>query len=131
MTNTELIKTLYQHFANRDFEKIRNIFSPDIIWQQMEGFPGGGKYTGADAIFENVFKGFKDNWTDWKTEIDEYKETDDTVFVSGRYTGTYNATQKNVSAEFMHVYKIIDQKVTMFTQYTDTRLIAESMLTKN
>lgn len=127
MTNEILIKELYQHFANRDFEAIRNIFAKDIIWKQMDGFPSGGKYIGAADIFEHVFKGFKENWTDWITEIDEFKAAGDSVFVIGRYKGIYNQNQKSVSAEFIHVYKIIDGKVTSFTQYTDTKLVADAM----
>jgi ketosteroid isomerase-like protein len=38
----------------------------------------------------------------------------------GRYTGTYKATGRRIDAQFAHVWRISDGKVSGFQQYTDT-----------
>jgi ketosteroid isomerase-like protein len=97
----------------------------------MKGFPGGGQYVGADAVFENVFGEFRKNWTDWKATIIRYIDSGDGAFVVGYYEGTYTATQKYMKSDFACEYKVNKGKITEFNQYTDTFLIAQAMgLTK-
>jgi uncharacterized protein len=127
MTNIETVKEMYQLFADKNYEGIRNIFDERIEWNQMKGFPNGGQYIGADAIFENVFAAFSKNWTGWKATIKRYIDSGDGVFVIGFYEGTFNATQKYMKADFACEYKIENKKITVFNQYTDTFLIAAAM----
>lgn len=44
----------------------------------------------------------------------------DSVVVEGRYTGTFKETRKDIDAQFCHVFKLRDGKVTSFQQFTDT-----------
>jgi uncharacterized protein len=127
MNNIDTIKKMYQLFADKDYEGIRNIFDKNIVWNQMKGFPNGGQYVGAGAVFENVFNGFSNNWTDWKATITRYIDSGNGVFVIGCYEGTFNVTQKYMQADFACEYKIHNEKITVFNQYTDTFLIAEAM----
>jgi uncharacterized protein len=127
MNNIETIKEMYTLFAEKNYEGIRNIFDDNIEWNQMKGFPNGGQYIGADAIFENVFTGFNKNWKGWKANINRYIDSIDGVFVIGFYEGTFNATQKYMKADFACEYKIKNEKITAFHQYTDTFLIATAM----
>jgi|SRR5690606_14710630 len=125
--NKEIIKNLYTHFAERDLHAIKAVFDDDIIWEQMEGFPGGGQYKGFDDIADNVFGGFRKNWTDWKAVVEEFIEADNSVFAIGYYSGTFNETGRSLKASFIHLYKMANGKITRFTQYTDTLLVAEAM----
>ncbi len=122
-----IIKQLYDYFAAKDMESIRNLFDEQISWKQMDGFPNGGHHIGADAIFKNVFQGFSDHWTGWKAVIEEFKDAGDTIFAIGYYEGTYNTTQKSMRAAFIHKYVIANNKVISFEQYTDTKLVADAM----
>jgi uncharacterized protein len=72
MTNIETVKKMYDLFASKDNEAIRQIFDDSIQWNQMKGFPRGGKYIGADAVFENVFAVFRKYWTNWNATINRY-----------------------------------------------------------
>ena len=101
MGNIETVKKMYELFATKDDNAIRQIFDENIKWNQMKGFPGGGQHIGADAVFENVFGGFRQNWTDWKATNTRYIESDDGVFVIGFYEGTYNATGKYMKSDFV------------------------------
>ena len=127
MSNKEIVQHLYSYFKHRDFEKIRSLFDGQIEWNQMKGFPGGGQYIGADEIFKNVFGGFKENWIDWQTQIDQYIEAGDVVIVLGKYTGTFKQTNRYTDAAFAHFYFLRNGKIVRFDQYTDTLLIGEAM----
>jgi uncharacterized protein len=122
---------MYALFALKDHTSIRQIFDEHIIWNQMKGFPNGGQYIGADAIFENVFDGFRKNWTNWSATINRFIDSGDGVFVIGFYEGTYNATGRYMQSDFACEYKIKEGKIMAFNQYTDTFLIGQAMgLTK-
>lgn len=125
-TPLEIIQRLYNAFAARDEVAIRALFHPEIVWTQMQGFPNGGAHIGADAIFSNVFDRFREDWTDWKADVRELLVSGDAVIALGAYSGTYIATEKNVTASFAHVYRVERGLVTSFDQYTDTALIANA-----
>lgn len=126
-SNKQVIEDLYHHFKNKNSEGIRALFAEDIEWTQMQGFPNGGRYVGFEAIAKNVFQGFSEHWTDWGAHVVEYLEAGNDVVAIGYYSGTFNATQRSVKAAFAHRYTLRDQKIQRFTQYTDTRLVAEAM----
>jgi uncharacterized protein len=131
MGNIETVKKMYELFASKDNNAIRQIFDENIKWNQMKGFPGGGQHIGADAVFEKVFGGFRQNWTNWKATITRYIDSGDGVFVIGFYEGTFNATGKHMKSDFACEYKVKEGKITEFNQYTDTFLIGQAMgLTK-
>ena len=132
MEKIEIVKKMYELFGAKDNEAISKIFDTNIRWNQMKGFPGGGQYIGAKAVFENVFGQFSENWIDWKATITRYIDSGDGVFVIGYYEGTYKATGKYMKADFTCEYKVKDGKITAFNQYTDTFLIGQAMgLTKD
>ncbi len=127
MHNIATVKRMYELFATRDHESIRQIFDEHIRWNQMKGFPGGGQYIGADAVFKNVFNQFSSDWTNWRATIERFIDSGDGVFVIGFYEGTYNATGKYMKSDFACEYKVKDGKIMEFNQYTDTFMIAEAM----
>jgi ketosteroid isomerase-like protein len=129
--NIDTVKEMYRLFAIKDYDKIREIFHQDIRWNQSKGFPGGGQYVGADAVFQNVFDSFGKRWTNWKATITRYLDSGDGVFAIGFYEGKYNETGKFMRADFACEYKIRDGKICEFNQFTDTFLIGRAMgLTK-
>lgn len=127
MGNIEIVKKMYELFAAKDNEGIRQLFDPAIQWNQMKGFPGGGQHSGPDAVFENVFGRFRKNWTEWKATLTRFIDCGDGVFVLGYYEGIFSATGKYVKADFASEYKVREGKITEFNQYTDTYLIGQAM----
>lgn len=131
MGNIETVKRMYELFATKDHSALRQIFDKNIIWNQMKGFPGGGQHIGVDTVFQKVFSGFKKDWTNWTATITRYIDSGDGVFVIGFYEGTFNKTGTFMKADFACEYKVKDEKIVEFNQYTDTFLIGEAMgLTK-
>jgi uncharacterized protein len=127
MTHLETVQELYRCFAARDNEGVRAVLAPDIEWNQMAGFPNGGRYIGADAIFQGVFTGFREQWEEWRAPVERYLDAGDTILALGHYAGRYRATGRTLRAEFAHLYELKAGRIVRFVQYTDTRLVAEAM----
>jgi uncharacterized protein len=100
-----------------------NICNPDLIWIQNEGFPSGRTYQGAEAVVENVFKAFNNDWESWSFDIEQYLDAGDTIIVIGSYAGMHRISGKSFHSPAAHVYDIYDGKVSRFRQFTDTKVI--------
>jgi uncharacterized protein len=127
LSNLEIVKDLYKAFHAGDQKRIREIFDPNIIWVQNEGFPGGGVHTGIEAVFSNVFGKFAREWEVWRTEPRRWLDAGEDVIVLGEYHGTHETTGKSMKAAFAHVYSLRDGRVIRFEQYTDTVKVAEAV----
>jgi ketosteroid isomerase-like protein len=122
-----IVQRMYELFAQNDEEGIREIFDTNIQWNQAKGFPEGGQYIGADAIFEQVFGQFRKKWSRWEATIHRTICLEDSVFVWGTYFGTYKATGRSMQADFACEYIVRNEKIIAFNQCTDTFLIAQAM----
>lgn len=128
MDNVETVREMYRLFAQRDNEGISRLFDPRIEWVQMKGFPRGGRYVGADAIFvDGVFSGFREQWKDWKAVVERYLDAGESVVALGFYEGTYRSTGRSMRAEFAHVIELEGGRIVGFVQYTDTLKVDEAM----
>ncbi len=125
--NVETVREMYRLFARRDNEGIRRLFDPEIEWVQMEGFPRGGRYVGADAIFDGVFAGFRERWEDWRAVVERYLDAGGCVVALGFYEGEYRSTGRSVRAEFARLIELEGGRIVRFVQYTDTLKVAEAM----
>ncbi|MGH3086816.1 MAG: nuclear transport factor 2 family protein [Rubrobacteraceae bacterium] len=125
--NVNAAREMYRLFERRDNEGIRDLFDPEIEWIQMDGFPGGGRYVGADAIFDGVFSGFREEWEGWRAVVERYLDAGESVVALGFYEGTYISTGKYTRAEFAHVIEVENGRIVRFVQYTDTFKVAEAM----
>ena len=59
-------------------------------------------------------------WDGFTVHPKEFHDAGSTVVIEGRYTGTYKNTGNSLDAQFCHVFKIHNGKVTSFQQYVDT-----------
>lgn len=125
MSNLEIVKRLYT--TERDTNTILEVFDSKIEWIQNEGFPGGGRHVGIDAVINNVFAKFRHDWETWQAVVDEWLDAPDTIIALGEYRGTYKSTGKSMTAAFAHVYKLKNSRIVRFQQYTDTLKIASAI----
>jgi len=125
MTNKELIKNFYDSFKNKE-KNYLDFCHDDIEWITMDGMPNGGTYVGVSAIFEEYFPKMLSNFKEFHAEPDEFLDTEDKVLVFGKYTGISNSGKKFV-APFCHVYAIQNKKIIQFKQFTDTKIIQNSL----
>ena len=127
MGNLEIVQRMYAAFADRDRATILELFHPQIEWVQNEGFPGGGRYVGAEAVLNDVFAKFRAEWSDWRAVVDDWLDAGDTIIALGQYRGTFRATGRSTTAAFAHVYRLGAGRIVRFQQYTDTLKVAEAM----
>lgn len=125
--NLEIVQRLYAAFAARDREIILEIFDPEIVWIQNEGFPGGGTHMGAESVLKDVFAPFRVSWESWEADVSQWIEDGETVVALGEYRGVNKATGKSMKAAFAHAYWIRDSRIVRFQQYTDTLMVARAM----
>ncbi|MFO7610729.1 MAG: nuclear transport factor 2 family protein [Candidatus Krumholzibacteriia bacterium] len=125
--NTAIIRGIYAAFAAGDMPAVLASFDPQIRWDEAEGFPYGGLYTGPDQVLENVFMKLGTEWEGFAALPDEYVAEGGTVVALGRYQGVYKATGKKVSVPMAHVWKLRNGRVTEFRQHTDTAVVRQAL----
>ena len=125
--NKQIIQNIYSFFKAGEGEKIAALFHSDIEWRQMEGFPNGGTYVGAKAIFKNVFGEFPKYWKDWGAVPKEFLAIDKRVIVLGYYKGKSIEAGKYMEAPMVHIYTLNAGLITHFQQYTDTNVIQNAL----
>ncbi|MFN2372077.1 MAG: nuclear transport factor 2 family protein [Candidatus Krumholzibacteriia bacterium] len=125
--NTAIIRGIYAAFAAGDMPAVLASFDPQIRWDEAEGFPYGGLYTGPDQVLENVFMKLGTEWEGFAALPDEYVAEGGTVVALGRYQGVYKATGKEVAVPMAHVWKLRNGRVTEFRQHTDTAVVRRAL----
>ncbi|MGB7546659.1 MAG: nuclear transport factor 2 family protein [Terracidiphilus sp.] len=120
--NREFIESLYAAFARGDGPTVLAAMDPAIVWNEAENFPYADRnpYIGPTAVAEGVFFRLATEWDDFQAVPAEFLDAGDTVVVTGRYRGIFKATRAALDAQFAHVWRLRDGKVTAFQQYTDT-----------
>lgn len=122
--NIDVVRGAYEAFATGDMETVQRLIA-DCEWHEMEGMPYGGVYTGAEAIFGNVFGPLTQDVEGFSVTPDELLDAGDRVVSLGRYSGT--GTAGPVDAAFAHVWTVDNGRISKFVQYTDTRRFGDAV----
>ncbi|HUP46632.1 MAG TPA: nuclear transport factor 2 family protein [Thermoanaerobaculia bacterium] len=126
--NERIVQSIYDSFARGDAPAVLATFDPDIVWYEAENilYADRNPYRGPEAVAEGVFGRLMADFENFRVRVDETISEDDTVVVLGRYSATWKATNRPIDAQFVHVWKLRDGKVTNFQQYTDTAQFARA-----
>ncbi len=130
MDNKELVLALYRAFSEKDLVTLAKICSPNILWTQNPGFPGGGINKGVSNIIQNVYEANSARWDYFDFTRTSISAQEDKVLVEGHYIVDMNNSGKKVKAQTAHVFTIKDQKVVAFQQYTDTKTLWDKHATR-
>ena len=125
--NISIVSRTYACGKTGDMAGFVRDFSDDITWTEMKGAPYAGTYVGAKAIVEHVFEPMARDWAPFACRPEYFLAQDDTVVMVGLYFGKNAATGKDFEARVVHIWKLLDGKITSFEQFTDTKRIAEAM----
>ncbi|MBK9155188.1 MAG: nuclear transport factor 2 family protein [Chloracidobacterium sp.] len=128
MTNGDIIRGLYEAFGRGDVPAVLGALDEHIEWTEAEGFPYGGTFIGPQSVLENVFMKLGTEWENWSAEPSKIVDGGDEVVALGTYTGKYLATGKSISVPYAHAWTLRDGKAIRFQQYTDTAVVAESLV---
>jgi len=124
VSNVEVMRGLYDAFAQGDIPTVLGGMDSNIEWREAEGHPyqpSGEPWRGPEAILENLFVKLGADWDGtFAVHPKGFHDAGDTVVVEARYTGTHKASGKALDAQVCHVWNLRDGKVTSFQQYTDT-----------
>jgi uncharacterized protein len=130
MGNVGLLHDVYGAFARGEMATVLGAFDPQIEWRQAEGNPyepGGKAWIGPEAVEQKLFMRIGTEWDGFSVEPRIFHDAGPTVVVEGRYAGRYKSTGKALDAQFCHVWRIRDGKVTGFQQFVDTAQLQEVM----
>ncbi|PHS23890.1 MAG: DUF4440 domain-containing protein [Robiginitomaculum sp.] len=120
--NAVPVRAAYDGFAAGNIAAVTAQMSPDIIWNEAEGFTyaDGNPYIGPEAVVGGVFARLGAEWVGFAATPVKFIKDGNTIAVLGRYTATNKATGKPLDAQFTHVWTVEKGKITRFQQYTDT-----------
>ena len=79
--NAALIRSGYEAFAAGDMDKVRELFSPDIVWHTTGSSPLAGDKVGVEAVLANFGKLFELTAGTFGQEIHDVVANDDHVVV--------------------------------------------------
>ncbi len=104
-----------------------NLINPECVWEIAEGFPHGGTYTSAKAVLEEFFPRLLADFEVWNAEVSEILDAEGTILSLGQYRGQTKANSVKVNVPFVHLWKVRNDKIVWFQNYTDTLLIARAL----
>ncbi|MDP9412649.1 MAG: nuclear transport factor 2 family protein [Pseudomonadota bacterium] len=119
-----VIHSMYDAFGNGDMDRVAALIA-ETHWEEAEGMPYGGRYQGADEIFQNVFGRIVADVENFSVRPDEILPVeDDRVLGLGRYKGKGRSGDLDVA--FAHLWTVRDGKNVKFVQYADTHKYREA-----
>lgn len=127
MSNLNIIQGAYEAFAKGDVPGVLGILDANIAWKEADGFPLAGTYHGPQGVLEGVFMQLGTLWEGFAAVPHEIIDGGDTIVALGKYSGKALATGKSFQADFAHVWKFQNGKVTRFLQYVDTLIVQQSL----
>ena len=130
VSSVDSVRGLYEAFAQGDVAAVVAGMDANIEWRQAESNPyqpSGDAWIGPDAIVSNLFMRLASEWDGFAVHPQQYHDAGDAVVVEGRYSGMYKTTGADLDAQFCHVFKFSNDRVTSFQQFTDTAQLQATM----
>ena len=123
--SVDVVRGVYEAFGRGDVAAVLGAMADDVEWREAEGMPYGGVYRGGQAVAENVFGLITRDVSNFVVSPEEFIGSGDTVAVVVRYTGTGQATGKQLDLPVVHVWDVRDGKIACFRQFIDTAMFRE------
>jgi ketosteroid isomerase-like protein len=130
VNHTDVVKYVYDRFAQGDAAAILGTFDPNIEFRLAEGHPyqpTGKPWFGGGAIAQNFFMKAGGEWDGWSVVVHDIIDMGNTVVVEGRYAGVYRPTGKTLDVQVCHVWRFSQGKITSFHQYLDSARLQDTM----
>ena len=125
VNSVDVVRGVYEAFGRGDVAAVLGAMADDVEWHEAEGMPYGGVYRGGQAVAENVFGPIVRDVSNFAVSPEELIGSGDTVAVVVRYTGTGQATGKQLDLPVVHVWDVRDGKIACFRQFIDTAMFRE------
>ena len=114
----DLIQKIYDYNPSQPVQELLGLFDPRLVIRQSDLLPWGGEFHGLEGLgrFLSILRG---NIQSTPTP-EEWVEAGDQIVAVGRIPGRVNATDRPFDLRFIHVWTVIDGKITRFEPYIDT-----------
>ena len=104
------------------------VWDANIVWNEAENFPyaDGNPYIGGEAIVNGVFGRIGGEWDNFRlTDLNFHDMSNNMVFVTGRYQGTYKKNGGVMNVQMAHLWTLNNGKAVAFQQFADTKGVAQ------
>jgi uncharacterized protein len=127
--NMELIRGMYASFTRGDIHAALAQMDQHVDWRQADNFIYADRnpYLGPQAVLEGVLIRFASEWQDFTVTPEEWLDAGNHIVVLGSYCGTHKETNREVRAQFAHIWGVTHGRVVRFQQYTDTKQFADAV----
>ncbi|MDQ1557316.1 MAG: uncharacterized protein QOD32_376 [Pyrinomonadaceae bacterium] len=122
-----VIRGLYEAFGRGDVPSVLGRMDQGIEWREAENFIYADRnpYVGPQAVLEGVFMRLGSEWEGFTVTPEEWLDAGNHVVVLGTYSGRHRESDREVRAQFAHVWGVRGDRVVRFQQYTDTKQFAD------
>lgn len=127
MTTADVVKRLYEGFAQGDIPAVLGVLDSGIEWTEAAGFPYAGTYYGHDEVLQGVFARLGSEWDGFAAVPDLIISDGDQAAARGWYSGTYKETNRSMNARFVHWFTVTDDKIVRFEQIVDSVKVQEAL----
>ena len=121
VSNLIAVRRSYEAFARGDMDAVVADMADDIVWEQAQGLPHGGIYTGLESVRRAVFDPLESEWwEEFAAEPAEFLDAGEHVLVLGRYRGRAKVTGRRLDVPFAHLWTFRGDEAVRFRQFLDT-----------
>jgi uncharacterized protein len=124
--NVEIVRPIYDRWAEGDFTAGRELFAPDLTTVWAEDFPTAGTYHGADG-HAAAMREWLSAWTDLNLEAERFVDAGDSVVVPFVLRARGRESGAAVERRWAHVWTLRDGEVVRFEVHMDVRAALEAV----
>ncbi len=118
--NVEAVRQAHDAFNERDVERLVALSDPDCVWLPFRAQLEGIEYRGHDGVRRFVAD-MDEDWTEFRIEPIEFRETGDQVVAIGQVTGQGSGSGVNIDFVGGFVFGMRDGLITHITSYSEPR----------
>ena len=109
----EALRELYRHWAQGDWRYGADLFADDVVTTTFDADGDEVVLHGADAL-RRWFRGFLEQWDDFRQEVDDLVDYGDRIYVVAHQTATGRASGARLEMPVYNVWRFRDGKVVEF-----------------
>ena len=128
MAPIEIVRSFYDALRRGNIPSLVALLSDDLAWTEAEGFPYfSGTWRCPQEVVEKLLVPLSTEWAEFSADAESFVGEAGNVVAFGAYRGLNRATGRKLLVPFAHRWRVIDGRISNFTQYTDTLLVKRAM----
>jgi uncharacterized protein len=114
--NVEIVRRMYDAYADNDFKTALAYLDPAIELSQPASEPGAGTYHGHEGVIQALTT-WTGAWDNYRIEVDELAGFGDRVLASTRHRGRGKGSGVEVEQRIFQLWTIRNDKIVQATMY--------------